>query len=217
MQKASDWKTLRFPENVRKRSGMYIGENDGHGIFQLLKEPIDNSNDEFLAKRNNYIHVHIQGETFYVQDYGGGIPIEVTKELGKSPLEAAFNELHSGGKFEGKAYAQGSAGCNGVGCAVTAALSSRLVVYTKRGRSWYSYSAVKGVGKGVSKCSAPKLPDVMSVRRGTIVKFCHDKTMFEISSEATATNASPSSCWAVKSSIRLACSIEGVSRLAATT
>jgi len=110
-QQVSDWRTLHYPDNVRKRSGMYIGENDSHGLFQIVKEPIDNSNDEFMAGRNNSIHVHVDNTKYYVVDTGGGIPVEDSKELGKAPLEAAFNELHSGGKFEGKAYASGSAGC----------------------------------------------------------------------------------------------------------
>jgi len=179
-QKADDWETLHYPDNVRRRSGMYIGENDAHGLFQILKEPIDNSSDEFLAGRNKFIHVHIEGVTYFVQDGGGGIPVEKSAKLdGKSPLEAAFNELHSGGKFSGKAYAEGSAGCNGVGAAVTSAMCDRLVAYTFRKGAWYSYSSKKGIGSGVRKCAAPKLPKQMKSRRGTVVKFVRDASLFQ--------------------------------------
>ena len=49
----NDIVTLEFPENIRRRPGMYIGKlGDGtatdDGIYLLVKEVLDNSVDEYM-------------------------------------------------------------------------------------------------------------------------------------------------------------------------
>ena len=73
-------RTLEYPENVRRRPGMYIGKlGDGSysddGIYVLLKEVIDNSIDEYMAGFGKKIIVDVTETTVTVRDFGRGIPL----------------------------------------------------------------------------------------------------------------------------------------------
>src|SRR4029453_15041047 len=83
--------------------------------------------------------------TVTVRDNGRGIPIdEHPKYPGKSALEVIMTTLHSGGKFEGKAYST-SGGLHGVGVSVVNALSTETVVEVARDKTLYRQSFSRGV------------------------------------------------------------------------
>src|ERR1044071_9529818 len=93
-------------EPVRRRPGMYIGGTDERALHHLAAEVIDNAMDEAVAGHASRIEVTLApGNRLTVTDNGRGIPVYPhPKYPGKSALEVIMTTLHSGGKFEGKAY-----------------------------------------------------------------------------------------------------------------
>ena len=107
---------------------MYIGGTDERALHHLAAEVIDNSMDEAVAGHATRIEITLEpGNRLIVSDNGRGIPVDGhPKYPGKSALEVIMTTLHSGGKFEGKAY-QTAGGLHGVGISVVNALSSDTV------------------------------------------------------------------------------------------
>src|SRR5690349_22608928 len=142
---AKDIEVLEGLEPVRRRPGMYIGGTDARALHHLAAEVIDNSMDEAVAGHATRIEVELdQGNRLTVTDNGRGIPVEEHPRFpGKSALEVIMTTLHSGGKFEGKAYST-SGGLHGVGVSVVNALSSETVVEVARDKILYRQSFAKG-------------------------------------------------------------------------
>lgn len=148
----SNIKRLKFPENVRMKPGMYLGERGDSMMFQMLKELIDNCYDEFSAGRNKSIFVFADNKTgtYIVADKGQGIPVGLTPSDPENPrskkvsmLTFIFTELHTGGKFDNKAY-KTSKGTHGVGAAATNAVAASFEVWTHRDRAWHYQAFKKG-------------------------------------------------------------------------
>src|ERR687894_3100802 len=143
---ASSIEVLEGLEPVRRRPGMYIGGTDARALHHLAAEVIDNAMDEAVAGHPSRIEVTLEpGNRLTVGDNGRGIPVEEhPKYPGKSALEVILTTLHSGGKFEGKAYST-SGGLHGVGVSVVNALSTETVVEVARDRKLYRQTFAKGV------------------------------------------------------------------------
>src|SRR5512146_2194598 len=126
---ASAIEVLEGLEPVRRRPGMYIGGTDARALHHLAAEVIDNAMDEAVAGFASRIEVTLDvGNRLTVSDNGRGIPVEEhPKYPGKCALEVIMTTLHSGGRFEGKAYST-SRDLHGVGVSVVHALSTETVV-----------------------------------------------------------------------------------------
>src|SRR3972149_5995173 len=62
---------------LRKVPQVYMGETNSHGLFTILREVIDNTIDEFLAKRNTEVTCILDADgSFWVSDQGTGIPVQ---------------------------------------------------------------------------------------------------------------------------------------------
>ncbi|MES1150170.1 MAG: ATP-binding protein, partial [Bradyrhizobium guangdongense] len=135
---AADIEVLEGLEPVRRRPGMYIGGTDEKALHHLFAEVIDNSMDEALAGHATFIGVELSADGFLtVTDNGRGIPVDPHPKFPKkSALEVIMCTLHSGGKFEGKAY-NTSGGLHGVGVSVVNALSDTCEVEVARGQQLY--------------------------------------------------------------------------------
>jgi topoisomerase-4 subunit B len=161
-------------EPVRRRPGMYIGGTDEKALHHLFAEVLDNSMDEAVAGHANWIDVTLHEDgSLTVADNGRGIPIDVhPKYKPKSALEVIFTTLHSGGKFDGKAY-ETSGGLHGVGISVVNALSDRLEVEVARDQVLYTQSYSRGA-------PLTKLTNKGRIqnRRGTKVTFHPDEQIF---------------------------------------
>jgi topoisomerase-4 subunit B len=171
---ASSIEVLEGLEPVRRRPGMYIGGTDARALHHLAAEVIDNSMDEAVAGHASRIEVTLEpGNRLTVSDNGRGIPVEEhPKYPGKSALEVIMTTLHSGGKFEGKAYST-SGGLNGVGVSVVNALSTETVVEVARDRTLYRQTFSKGVATSPLETVGPT-PN----RRGTSTSFIPDPEIF---------------------------------------
>src|SRR5438093_3206606 len=135
---ASAIEVLEGLEPVRRRPGMYIGGTDERALHHLAAEVIDNAMDEAVAGHASRIEVALDtGNRLTVIDNGRGIPVDPHPKFpGKSALEVILTTLHSGGKFDGKAYST-SGGLHGVGVSVVNALSTETVVEVARERKLY--------------------------------------------------------------------------------
>ena len=160
-------KTLEWNEHIRRRAGMYVGrlgngDDQGDGIYVLLKEVVDNSIDEFAMGFGKNIQIRIEGKEVTVRDYGRGIPLGKVAEV--------VSQLNTGGKFDDEAFKK-SIGLNGVGTKAVNALSSYFYVESFRdGESAYA-----------SFCRGEKIEEgrrSTTEKNGTFVKFIPDEEMF---------------------------------------
>jgi DNA gyrase subunit B len=165
---SSSIKTLLFPESVRLRPTMYIGEVGLNGCFHLFREIFDNCLDEHMNGHGSRIDVTIDqdGLGCTVEDDGRGIPVD------KGALEKILCTLHSGGKFEEGAYAT-SAGLNGVGSSCVNALSDLMEVQVRKdGHVWFQDFARGKRKTEIKQGKATK-------RSGTRVHFRPDASVME--------------------------------------
>ncbi len=171
---AADIEVLEGLEPVRRRPGMYIGGTDEKALHHLFAEVIDNCMDEAVAGHADWIEVRLDADGFLaVTDNGRGIPVDPhPKFKNKSALEVIMCTLHSGGKFDGKAYST-SGGLHGVGVSVVNALSDTCEVEVARGQQLYRMV----FSRGQPQTKLEKLGPVMN-RRGTKVRFHPDETIF---------------------------------------
>ncbi len=171
---ASHIEVLEGLEPVRRRPGMYIGGTDEKALHHLFAEVIDNSMDEAVAGHASFIDVRLDADgTLTITDNGRGIPVDPHPKFpGKSALEVIMTMLHSGGKFDGKAY-ETSGGLHGVGVSVVNALSDFLEVEVAKNRHLWRQRFSRGVPQG----QLEDLGEVMN-RRGTTVRFRPDPQIF---------------------------------------
>ncbi|MCB9437085.1 MAG: type IIA DNA topoisomerase subunit B [Anaerolineales bacterium] len=136
-------------EHVRRRPGMYVGGTDLRALHHLVYEVVDNSVDEALADRANFIEVvlHTDGSVS-VNDNGAGIPVGIHAKAQISTLELVMTKIGAGGKFDNKAYSV-SGGLHGVGVSAVNALSSNLRAEVRRdGKLWVQdYERGRPVGQ----------------------------------------------------------------------
>ncbi len=171
----SSIKVLEGTEGVRKRPAMYIGDTGARGLHHLVYEVVDNSIDEAMAERCSKVDIVLHdNNSISIRDDGAGIPAGQHPEYGVSTLEVILTKLHSGGKFEKKAY-QVSGGLHGVGLAVVCALSEEFHVESYRESKIFSqdYAA----GKKANEVTVKPFGDAPN---GTLIHFKPDTTIFTV-------------------------------------
>lgn len=175
---SKDIQVLKGLEGVRRRPAMYIGDTGKKGLHHLIFEVLDNSVDESIAGYANHIIVTFHDDkSVSISDNGRGIPIDIHKEYNKPALEVIMEHLHSGGKFDNKAY-KISGGLHGVGLSVVNALAEWLEVEVCRDGTRYVQKFSKGV-----KTSEPDIKEFNEDRQGTRIRFYPDKEIFDFDPE----------------------------------
>ncbi len=171
---ASSIEVLEGLEPVRRRPGMYIGGTDERAYHHLAAEVLDNAMDEAVAGHATRIEISLEhGNRLTITDNGRGIPVDPHPKFpDKSALEVILSTLHSGGKFNGKAYAT-SGGLHGVGVSVVNALSSDTVVEVARNKELFRQRFSRGQTLGALEKLGP-----VNNRRGTSVTFTPDTEIF---------------------------------------
>ena len=160
-------------EAIRKRPGMYIGSTDLYGLHHLVYEIVDNSIDEAMVGYCKNIHLTIEeGSIITVTDDGRGIPVGIHKKYNKSALELVMTMLHSGGKFDNKAY-RVSGGLHGVGLGVVNALSEFVEVEVSQNGKMYFQKYERG--KPISDLKMIGDSD----QQGTTIRFKPDTQIFD--------------------------------------
>lgn len=170
---AGNIRVLEGLEPVRLRPGMYIGSTSSRGLHHLVYEVVDNSVDEALAGRCDYIKVKIDKDNVVtVEDDGSGIPVKEHPTTHKSTLETVLTVLHAGGKFDDSAY-KVSGGLHGVGVSVVNALSEYLIAEVKRDGHIYRMEFSRGeVTKDIEIIGDSK-------ETGTTITFKPDAEIFD--------------------------------------
>ena len=130
--KSDEIKLLKFPECVRMRPGMYVGDIDNTDV--LLREIIDNSLDEAISVADTIIIDRDMNGYNLVADNGHGLPINYSTEEVRNgqqitQAELAISELHAGSKFTDNKNA--TVGALGVGSSAVNALSENYIVLSK--------------------------------------------------------------------------------------
>lgn len=167
---------LETREAIRTRVQMYLGSDDTEGIYQALKEIINNSTDEALAGYGNKICIQLNEEdnSVQVRDYGRGVPFGVKD--GRNFLVAIYTESHTGGKFDKNAY-KNSSGLNGIGGTAVCMSSETFTVQSIRDGK----TAIAKFREGnlIDYSETPIKMNAGIEGTGTIVSFKPDKKVFQ--------------------------------------
>lgn len=168
-----DIKHLDTRTAYRERIQMYLGSDDTEGIYQALKEIVNNSTDEALAGYGDVITIAVdeQNNKITVIDEGRGVPFG-TKD-GKNILVSIYTESHTGGKFDKNAY-KNSSGLNGIGGTAVCMSSKEFVVTSYRDGKQATATFEKGMLKDYEE-----IPNI-SVHSGTKVQFIPDPEVFKL-------------------------------------
>ncbi len=175
---------LDFPDGVRKRPDMYIGDRGVDGFHHLAYEIIDNSVDEHLAGFAKNIRVSLLKDAVVeVEDDGRGIPVGIHPKEKIPAIEVVLSKLHAGGKFDRNSY-KVSGGLHGVGLSVVNALSTFLEVEVFQNGKQYAIRYEQG-----RKAEDLKVRG-NSEKSGTLVRFQPDNTIFQVEKFSSSAIAS---------------------------
>ena len=164
-------------EAVRLRPAMYIGSTGEMGLHHLVYEVVDNSVDEALAgyAKKVEVTIHVDNSITVVDD-GRGIPVDMmdTPDGKRMPaVQVVLTKLHAGGKFDASNY-KVSGGLHGVGVSCVNALSQEFNVEIWRdGHTWEMDFSCGAPTSELRQAGTSK-------RRGTMVHFLPDKSIFTV-------------------------------------
>ncbi|MGV3617989.1 MAG: DNA gyrase/topoisomerase IV subunit B [Fimbriimonas sp.] len=175
---ASQIQVLEGLEAVRKRPGMYVGDNGKRGLHQLFKEVLDNSVDESMAGHADRIVVTLHADnSLSVEDNGRGIPVDMHPKMGVSALQVVMTVLHAGGKFGGESSGyKASGGLHGVGVSCTNALSGWMETTVRRNGKIYRQRYERGIPQGDVK----EIGTVPDGETGTHQRWMADETVLTV-------------------------------------
>ena len=167
---------LKGADRVRKRPGVIFGSDGIEGCQHAVFEILSNSIDEAREGHGRVITVtRFEDNTFEVEDFGRGCPVDWNKAENRFNWELVFCELYAGAKYrneEGENY-EFSLGLNGLGSCATQYSSEFMDVTIYRDGKKYTLRFEKGeiVGKLESE-------DFTGRRTGTVIRWRPDLDVF---------------------------------------
>lgn len=180
-------KSLEFKEAMRTKVSMYAGSADNQGAFQIFKEILGNSIDEFMNNFGNKINVvfHRDG-SISVEDFGRGIPF--SKDVKDKTFIDVFTAPHTSGKFDHQAY-KNSVGLHGIGLKLAALTSLDFEASSTRHDLIATIKLHKGevVSYTITKNTTKK-------KTGTYVRYLLDKDVFNVEKLDTKLNEITNFC-----------------------
>jgi len=168
--------SLKGADRVRKRPGVIFGSDGIEGCQHAVFEILSNSIDEAREGHGKVITVtRYEDNTFEVEDFGRGCPVDWNEAEGRYNWELVFCELYAGAKYRndtGENY-EFSLGLNGLGSCATQYASEFMDVTIYRDNKKYSLRFEKGeiVGELTTEEFSGK-------RTGTIIRWKPDIEVF---------------------------------------
>lgn len=159
--------TLKFPDNIRKRPGMYIGATDQPS--HILMELVDNFKDEGLLGYATKGVVITKDTYCVVSDNGRGVPIYTKEDSGNPAIIDIYSSSHTGGKFDDDG-SDTTVGMNGIGSKATNALSKVFNAYVnlnKKSLDDPNFPVEEWISADASKLTFPVLK--VKFERGILI------------------------------------------------
>ena len=142
---------LKGADRVRKRPGVIFGSDGIEGCQQAVFEILSNAIDEAREGYGDLITLtRFEDNSFEVEDFGRGCPVDWNQVEGMFNWELVFCELYAGGKYknkEGEIY-EYSLGLNGLGSCATQYSSEYMDVTIYRDAKKYTLRFEKGENIG---------------------------------------------------------------------
>ena len=142
---------LEGPDKVRKRPGVIFGSDglDGcsHSVFEIVSNSIDEAREGY---GNKIIVTKYTDNSYEVQDFARGAPVDFNTKQNCYNWELLFCELYAGGKYNtnsGTNY-EYSIGLNGLGLCATQFASEYMEAEIKRDGFKYNLRFEKGYNVG---------------------------------------------------------------------
>ena len=168
--------SLKGADRVRKRPGVIFGSDGIEGCQQAVFEILSNAIDEAREGFGRLITVtRFEDDTFEVEDFGRGCPVDWNKAEGRFNWELVFCELYAGAKYrnnEGENY-EYSLGLNGLGSCATQYSSEFMDVTIFRDAKKYSLHFEKGENIGGLSSE-----EHTGRRTGTVIRWRPDLAVF---------------------------------------
>ena len=142
---------LEGPDRVRKRPGVIFGSDgiDGcsHSVFEIVSNSIDEAREGY---GNKIIVTKYSDNSYEVQDFARGAPVDFNTKQNCYNWELLFCELYAGGKYNknGGSNYEYSIGLNGLGLCATQFASEYMDVEIKRDGFKYNLHFEKGYNVG---------------------------------------------------------------------
>ena len=167
---------LEGPDKVRKRPGVIFGSDglDGcsHSVFEIVSNSIDEAREGY---GNKIIVTKYSDNSYEVQDFARGAPVDFNTKQNCYNWELLFCELYAGGKYNtnsGTNY-EYSIGLNGLGLCATQFASEYMEAEIKRDGFKYNLRFEKGYNVGGLKKEPYSGRDT-----GTKIKWRPDISVF---------------------------------------
>ncbi len=174
-------KSLKGPDQVRKRPAVIFG-SDGiegceHSVFEILSNSIDEAREGFGKK---IIITKFADCSIEVADNGRGIPIDFNKNENKYNWELAFCTLYAGGKYDnntGDNYSF-ALGLNGLGLCATQFAAEYMNVISDNGTWRYKLSFEKGFNVTLKENAKGFIRTKSTGTSGTVIRWKPDLDVF---------------------------------------
>lgn len=177
MSKAYDNESISMLKNedrVRSRPAVIFGSDGVEGCAHSVFEIISNSLDEARAGHGKKVIItRYKDQSFKVEDFGRGMPVEFNKKENRYNWELLFCEMYAGGKYGEDSY-KFSLGLNGLGLCATQYASEWMNADIYRDGKHYFLNFEKGrnINNGLHS------EEFKGKRTGSIIHWKPDREVF---------------------------------------